>query len=466
MRYSEHIRRPLARAGLFFLVSSGMLLVAVTNLQAASDDPIAWRNDFRAAVQEAQQSNKLLLVNFTASWCNPCQLMKKTTYRDASLADLVNRNFVAAMIDGPSNMNLVREMKVEAYPTVLLLTAEGKELSRMTGFLSADRMASALQRTVAVASSQRPASSGELPTQPQGSGIRGPLASANPAPAYNAPPASNPPPPYNPAPAYNAPPPYNAAPPYNAPPATNQPPSYGQTQGQGSGSRGQMASAAPPNYGNAGNPAAPSANYSNNSPASATEFPPPPPPRSNFQSDPNFARQARPDGFAPSSQPPRDLSATPASGGNWNGTPAGQPVSRTGPATDYPAPTAAAPPTAPAAPLALSGFCPVTMITRAELAQGNPQFQHNYRGMRFQFLTSRERDDFARNPDRFLPVNAGFCVVTLVERGQRVPGRVDLPALFEDRVYLFSADDARQRFLREPERYIDEQGNIRTNVGQ
>lgn len=109
-------------------------------------------------------------------------------------------------------------------------------------------------------------------------------------------------------------------------------------------------------------------------------------------------------------------------------------------------------------PVAMGGFCPVSMIVRAELTQGSDANCLVYRGKRFLFRTTAERTLFLENPKRYLPAEDGYCVVTWAEEHRWTPGAVKYPAIFGEHVFLFPSNDHRQKFLEDPERYVDATG--------
>lgn len=111
-----------------------------------------------------------------------------------------------------------------------------------------------------------------------------------------------------------------------------------------------------------------------------------------------------------------------------------------------------------AVPLALNGFCPVSMIRNAELVAGHQELCCVYKEKRYQFRSEAEMDLFLKSPKKYLPSEEGFCVVTWAEDHRRQAGNIEFPALFGDYLYLFANDAARQRFLRDPERYVDDSG--------
>ncbi len=92
----------------------------------------------RQAREQAGQTEKFLLLDFTAGWCPPCQKMEKTTWEDQSVKDWIKENAVAVQIDVDNNGSDTEAMKVEAMPTLILFQpAKGAgELGRRVGYQS------------------------------------------------------------------------------------------------------------------------------------------------------------------------------------------------------------------------------------------------------------------------------------------------------------------------------------------
>lgn len=105
------------------------------------------------------------------------------------------------------------------------------------------------------------------------------------------------------------------------------------------------------------------------------------------------------------------------------------------------------------ATLALAGFSPVSLLDQTRWVAGNRNNTLHYQGRQYWFADARQRQAFLLTPDRYTPIAAGKCLVTLADQGLAVPGHVQHTALYQQRIYLFSNRDAKQRFLEHPEHY-------------
>ncbi|KAK3038583.1 hypothetical protein RJ639_027246 [Escallonia herrerae] len=83
-----------------------------------------WKTHFEAS----KESSKLLVIDFTATWCGPCRYMEPAlnlfadTYTDVEFIK----------IDVDELPDVTREFRVEAMPTFLLIK-RGKEVDRVVG---------------------------------------------------------------------------------------------------------------------------------------------------------------------------------------------------------------------------------------------------------------------------------------------------------------------------------------------
>ncbi|XP_010431035.1 PREDICTED: thioredoxin H2-like [Camelina sativa] len=77
---------------------------------------------------EIKESNKLLVVDFSASWCGPCRMIEPTIH---AMADkFTDVDFVKLDVD--ELPDVAKEFNVTAMPTFVLVKS-GKEIERIIG---------------------------------------------------------------------------------------------------------------------------------------------------------------------------------------------------------------------------------------------------------------------------------------------------------------------------------------------
>ena len=117
-------------------------LVEATNL--ALEEPAF----FREALAKARRENKPIVLDFTASWCIPCQRMLRETFPHEKVAGLLER-FVLIKIDTDEHPVLANKYGAVGLPDVRLLSPEADELRRYRDFQGPDAFAQSLDELLA-----------------------------------------------------------------------------------------------------------------------------------------------------------------------------------------------------------------------------------------------------------------------------------------------------------------------------
>jgi YHS domain-containing protein len=103
--------------------------------------------------------------------------------------------------------------------------------------------------------------------------------------------------------------------------------------------------------------------------------------------------------------------------------------------------------------LALSGYCVVSLVSDKRLVPGQAGYTITHEGRLYRFANSITFNLFRRDPERYIPVNAGNCPVTQIDRGTAQPGDPRYGVLFQNRLFLCASDAERKKFLEQPARY-------------
>lgn len=147
MENKKNYQRASWRFGLFLFIALFLMwpMLKGTYYKNFGDEhqasTVSWQESYQAAVTESQKTGKPILLDFSASWCPPCQVMKHEVWTDGKVGEVANESYVSFEVDVdlPESRSLAQKYQVTGIPDIVIINSKGQLLKR-TGFLSASQM--------------------------------------------------------------------------------------------------------------------------------------------------------------------------------------------------------------------------------------------------------------------------------------------------------------------------------------
>lgn len=90
--------------------------------------------------REVLESEKIVLIDFYATWCNPCKILSPTVEQVANEREDIK----VVKIDVDENQDIVNKYRIYSMPTLVVI-ADGVEINRAIGVISKEEIENMLQ---------------------------------------------------------------------------------------------------------------------------------------------------------------------------------------------------------------------------------------------------------------------------------------------------------------------------------
>lgn len=132
-------QRPLLFIGSVVLALTA--IVGISQWRAAhAKDIVPWRQDLATAEAEARAQHKGVFAYFTATWCGPCQEMKRTTWSDDDVRRAIEQRYVPVKVDIDEHRDLAVANAIDGVPTFIVMTDAGQSVRRTDGYMDSAAM--------------------------------------------------------------------------------------------------------------------------------------------------------------------------------------------------------------------------------------------------------------------------------------------------------------------------------------
>lgn len=118
-------------------------LLAFSLAVTAGDD---WLKSVDDGIKQAKTENKLVMIDFTATWCGWCKKLQTDVFDREEFQKFAAEKLVLVSIDADANRDLVSKYKVEGFPTIVFLNGEGEKVHEISGYLPLDGFMAELKK--------------------------------------------------------------------------------------------------------------------------------------------------------------------------------------------------------------------------------------------------------------------------------------------------------------------------------
>ncbi|MBN1621265.1 MAG: thioredoxin family protein [Endomicrobiales bacterium] len=112
-----------------------------------TEGSIKWVYDLSEGLEAAKNSNKPLMVDFTAGWCSWCKKLDREVFSNPDVSEIA-KNFVNVKVDTDKFPDDARKYRVRGLPTILFLNSEGNVIQQIVGYRDSDYFVDTMSKIV------------------------------------------------------------------------------------------------------------------------------------------------------------------------------------------------------------------------------------------------------------------------------------------------------------------------------
>lgn len=122
----------------FFLIVLIHFAISITSSYA--EGVRFFHGSWSQVLAEARRQNKPIFVDVYTTWCGPCKLMSAQAFPNARVGSRMNDNFINYKLDAEKaeGQTVAQRYGVQAFPTSLFISIEGKLIRRTLGYNGID----------------------------------------------------------------------------------------------------------------------------------------------------------------------------------------------------------------------------------------------------------------------------------------------------------------------------------------
>ncbi|MBC8523700.1 thioredoxin family protein [PVC group bacterium] len=103
---------------------------------------------FPQAIEKAKETDKLVMIDFYTTWCGPCKMLDKTTWKDEAVQKWLKEKTIPLKVDAEKLRPIADKYKVKAYPTIVFIGSDEKVVGKFVGYKSPKSFIGAAEKAI------------------------------------------------------------------------------------------------------------------------------------------------------------------------------------------------------------------------------------------------------------------------------------------------------------------------------
>ena len=99
---------------------------------------VSFHTSIESGINEAKNQSKPVFLYFRSQTCYWCLVFEKESLSDSTIIELLDKEFILISVDTFKQKNVAQNLNVRSTPYMIFFDKDGKEISRIPGYIPKD----------------------------------------------------------------------------------------------------------------------------------------------------------------------------------------------------------------------------------------------------------------------------------------------------------------------------------------
>jgi thioredoxin-related protein len=119
-------------------------LIGWASVGTASSGEIKWYS-YEEGMALGKKLGKKVFIEFYADWCGFCRMMDVSTFKDASVIAILNRDFIPVKVHSDKEHDIALRYNIRALPNMAFISEDGTKISTVPGYIPSEKLVEILE---------------------------------------------------------------------------------------------------------------------------------------------------------------------------------------------------------------------------------------------------------------------------------------------------------------------------------